>query len=281
MKMSYYPGCSLAGTSAEYDRSIREVAGLLGFELVELTDWNCCGASSGHMTDHRLSIALSSRNLSKAVKLGLDLLVPCSACFQRLRVADKLQSKDTSDIRAEEAEAGDFAIIHLTRFVARPDMLARVKALVRRPLHALDLACYYGCLSLRPPAVTGAPDCENPDGLDRIVTALGARAVRWSHKTECCSSSLSMSRPDIAARLVGDIVGAARRAGARALVTDCPMCQANLEARQSDRSDGLPVFFITELVAYAMSEDHEPGRWRQHLIDPKPLLGGIQSRPEG
>ena len=42
-----------------------------------------------------------------------------------------------------------------------------------------------------------------------------------------------MARPDIAEKLVGDIVSAARRAGAGAMVTDCPMCQANVESRQS------------------------------------------------
>ena len=38
-----------------------------------------------------------------------------------------------------------------------------------------------------------------------------------------------MARSDIARKLVGDIVTAAERAGADALVTDCPMCQANVE----------------------------------------------------
>ena len=88
MRLSYFPGCSLTGTSAEYDRSIQEVAGLLGLELVELPDWNCCGASSAHSTSHELGVELAARNLELAREAGGDLLVPCAACYQRLRVAD-------------------------------------------------------------------------------------------------------------------------------------------------------------------------------------------------
>ncbi|MBW1871990.1 MAG: hypothetical protein JRJ19_07990 [Deltaproteobacteria bacterium] len=149
-----------------------------------------------------------------------------------------------------------------------------------RSLSGLKLACYYGCLSMRPPAITGAPDYENPTGLDMIVTALGAESVRWSHKTECCSGSLSMSRPDIARTLVNDIIQAARRGGASALVTDCPMCHANLESRQLDlqAADGdacLPVFFISELVAFALAQEEQPKRWKKHLVDPQPVLGEL------
>jgi heterodisulfide reductase subunit B len=270
MKMSYYPGCSLTGTSAEYDHSVREVAKLLDIELEELSDWNCCGASSGHMTDHQLGVELSVRNLDLAAEQGRDLIVPCSACFQRLRAAQV-------ELQNRESYQQDFDVLHLTRFLSRPEILKAITARVPRPLKGLKIACYYGCLSLRPPAVTGAPDYEDPRGLDILVQALGAEGVRWSHKTECCSSSLSMTRPDIARTLVGDIVRAAQRGGARALVTDCPMCQANLESRQLDlekaeEHKSLPVFFISELVAFALTEERRPKRWKKHLVDPRPLL---------
>jgi heterodisulfide reductase subunit B len=273
MKMSYFPGCSLTGTSAEYDHSIREVAKLLEIELEELTDWNCCGASSAHMTDHRLGVELSVRNLDLAANLGHDLMVPCSACFQRLRAAEV-------ELRNRESYQPGFDVLHLTRFLSRPEILKSITARVPRPLTGLKLACYYGCLSVRPPKVTGAPDHEDPSGLDVLVRSLGAESVRWSHKTECCSSSLSMARPDIARTLIGDIVRAAQRGGAQALVTDCPMCQANLESRQIDLEKAgeftsLPVFFITELVAFALTEERRRKRWKKHLVDPRPLLGEL------
>ncbi|MCK5423390.1 MAG: disulfide reductase, partial [Deltaproteobacteria bacterium] len=86
MKVSYYPGCSLHGTALEYEASTQAVCRMLGIELKELSDWNCCGASSAHSTNEALAIALAARNLAMAEKEALDLVVPCAACFQRFKV---------------------------------------------------------------------------------------------------------------------------------------------------------------------------------------------------
>ncbi len=280
MKLSYFPGCSLTGTAAEYDRSIREVAGRLEIELAELPGWNCCGASSAHMTSHELGVKLSARNLLLAGRAGHDLLVPCSACFQRLRAADR-DRRAAPERWGLEAWEPEFEVIHLTRLLSRSEVLEQIEKTVARPLRGLKLACYYGCLSVRPPAVTGAPDHEDPQGLDLLVRSVGAESVRWSHKTECCSGSLTMARPDIARTLIRDLLAAARRGGAQAIATDCPMCQANLESRQLDllreagEGAGLPVFFGTELVAYALSEESRARRWKEHLVDPRSVLGEL------
>jgi heterodisulfide reductase subunit B2 len=88
MKVSYYPGCSLEGTAADYAASIAGVTPLLGLDLAELEDWNCCGASAAHSLNHQLSLELPTRNLELARKSGLDLVVPCALCFNRLKAAD-------------------------------------------------------------------------------------------------------------------------------------------------------------------------------------------------
>ena len=96
MNVSYYPGCSLDGVAREYGESTEAVARILGIELEELEDWSCCGAASAHVTDDRLALALPARNLGIADKAGLDLVVPCAACYSRLKVAEKelLAGKD-------------------------------------------------------------------------------------------------------------------------------------------------------------------------------------------
>ncbi|MGB2856973.1 MAG: heterodisulfide reductase-related iron-sulfur binding cluster, partial [Dehalococcoidia bacterium] len=73
---SYYPGCSLHATAAEYDVSTRLVCQKLGVELRELEDWVCCGASAAHSTDHLLSLALPAHTLKQAEEKGLPLAVP-------------------------------------------------------------------------------------------------------------------------------------------------------------------------------------------------------------
>ena len=66
MKVSYYPGCSLEGTARDYSDSIHEVCALLGIELEEVPDWNCCGATAAHSINHQASIELAGRNLKLA-----------------------------------------------------------------------------------------------------------------------------------------------------------------------------------------------------------------------
>jgi heterodisulfide reductase subunit B len=280
MKLAYYPGCSLEGSARDYDHSVRQVCRSLGIELVEIPDWNCCGASSAHMTDHEVGMRLPMRNLLLAKEVGLDILVPCAACFQRLKAADQALRADPA-YWDQKAYRPDFQIIHISSLLAKSEILGRMKELTVRPLTDLSLACYYGCLSLRNPRITGAADWERPESLEKIVGAIGARPVSWSHRTECCSGSLTLARSDIAVRLVGDIVRAARRAGATAIVTDCPMCQANVESRQLDVGDGtaLPVFFAAELLAAAFSGEYPAGQQKAHLIDPA-ILSGYFSHAE-
>ncbi len=119
--------------------------------------------------------------------------------------------------------------------------------------------------------MTDAVNWEVPENLERIVSIIGANPVSWSHRTECCSGSLTMARPDIAEKLVGDIVTAARRAGAAALVTDCPMCQANVESRQGTEGEPLPVFYATELIAAALNGNYPVKQQKTHLVSPAVL----------
>ena len=72
-RYAYYPGCSLHGTSREFDESLRAVATALGVSLTEIPDWSCCGASSGHTTDHMLGVALPARNLAIAEEQGFKV----------------------------------------------------------------------------------------------------------------------------------------------------------------------------------------------------------------
>ncbi len=86
--IAYYPGCSLHGTSREFDESLRAVLAALRIPIHEIDDWSCCGASSGHTTDHLLGVALPARNLALAEAQGFaSVLAPCAACYNRLTAA--------------------------------------------------------------------------------------------------------------------------------------------------------------------------------------------------
>jgi len=272
---AYYPGCSLHGTAHEYEDSVQEVARLLNIRLLELTDWNCCGASSAHMTDHGLAVDLAARNLRIAEKMGKDLMIPCAACFHRLKAAEK-------DMRAQAGRRGGQApqigIFHLSDWLRRPGSLRKIRDAVKKPLKGLRLVPYYGCLITRPPSVTDSGEHEDPKSMDLLIRILGGEVRRWSHKTECCGGSLTLGRSDITNALVSRLVKAAARAGAQGILTMCPMCQANLESNQielkkQDREHPvLPIFYATELIAACISEPISENRWKAHLVDPAGLV---------
>ena len=266
MKMAYYPGCSLSSPARDYNQTIEEICTFLDIELVEIRDWNCCGASSAHMTNQEVAMRLAVRNLVMAGDSDLDILIPCPACYQRLKSADKALRQDSFYWDVEEYKPR-FDLVHISTLLSRSDVLERISEGVKKSVRELNIACYYGCLSLRPPHITDAPDHEMPNTLERIVAAVGGTPVNWTHRTECCSGSLTMTRPDIAERLVGDIVAAAKRGGATAMVTDCPMCQANVESRQLNTTDSyLPVYYATELIVAALSGEYPAKQQNMHLV---------------
>jgi len=101
---SYFPGCSLQTTNRAYDVSSRNVARVLGLEMVELEDWNCCGATPYMAIDSKQSVLLSARNLAISEKHKRDIVTVCSSCFLVLYKANR-HLHDDSSLRAEVREA--------------------------------------------------------------------------------------------------------------------------------------------------------------------------------
>lgn len=275
-EFSYYPGCSLDGTAREYDESIRGVCEILEVQLRELEDWTCCGASSAHCTDGHLAIELALRNLALAEKGGGELLVPCVACYSRFKVAEKEIREHAEEW--ETAYQGKVRIRYALDFFCEDSLIDLVREKVVTPLSGLKVACYYGCLSVRPPDITRVKDYEDPEHMDRLMGILGAEPLPWSYKTDCCGASLVMTRTDIVRKLSHGLLDMAREAEADCLVTGCTMCQSNLDTRQEEigkefgKKYDLPVFYFTELMGLAMGH-RDVKRWfARHLTDPMRLL---------
>ena len=279
MKVSYYPGCSLHGTAKEYDQSVRAVSRALGIELKEVDDWSCCGATSAHSTNFKLSIALPARNLVAAEKDALDVMVPCAACFNRFKTAEHHLKAD-KQLKGEVEEIiggkyhGGIAIRNPIDIIFKDIGLDALEGKVKKPLKGLKPVSYYGCLLLRPPEICEFDDYENPVILDKILNTLGADARLWSYKTDCCGGSLTISRTDIVAKMVNKIMTMAREAGANCVVTACPVCMANLDMRAGDNVR-LPVFYFTELIALALGLQGPDTWFKLHNVDPRPLMKSL------
>lgn len=279
MKFFYYPGCSLEATAKEYNHAAKSVCQALGIELAELPDWNCCGATSAHNFDRFLAVALPARNIALAQKHGGNLVIPCSACYSRLRKADHLLRNGEKNRREIEDVlefqfTGEVKVYSLLEALVNVYGVTEIARRVEKPLHALKLVCYYGCLLTRPREITGCDHPENPLTMDMLMAALGAEVKTWSYKTECCGASQGIINPHYSSRLVNAILEMATEAGAQAVVTACPLCQTNLEMRRSPKYK-IPVFYFPELIAPALGLPVEKSWLKKHLVDPLPLLSSL------
>lgn len=269
MPIAYMPGCSLDSTALEYHLSTKEVAEKLGLTLIELRDWNCCGASSAHSLNHELGLLLPGRNIILAQRMGLHVTTPCAACYNRLKRAEReLQSMEsTEEIFGEEYRGKTEVKTLLTILI---EALNGKEELLERRLEGLSVVTYYGCLLVRP-KIMEFDDIEHPMSMDTLLSSLGVEVKDWSYKVECCGGSLSLTRGKIVTRLVEELVVMAKEAQAMAIVTACPLCQNNLELRQ-EKKGAIPSFYFTELMGLALGVRGTESWWKRHIIDPRPLL---------
>lgn len=279
---AFFPGCSLNSTGLEYGLSTLAVAGALDLELIEIPDWNCCGASAAHATDELLSLVLPARNLALAEKMGLEVVIPCAGCFGRWRAAEAaLQDPAMKDRIQEvigETICGTTKSYSLLDFMDKRIGAETIRQKAVRPLTGLKVACYYGCLLLRPLELTQAEDTENPLGMDHLLEAAGATVVDWPYKNQCCGGNLASARTDLVLAMAEKLLRMAKEAGAEALVTACPLCMFNLDARQEEivskfkQPFKLPLYYFTELIGLSFGLSPERLGLNRHFIDPRPQL---------
>ncbi|UCF97292.1 MAG: CoB--CoM heterodisulfide reductase iron-sulfur subunit B family protein [Spirochaetaceae bacterium] len=287
MEVSFYPGCTAHSTGVEYSLSLHAVAEELGLELLEIEDWNCCGAAAAHSLSGLLGLALPARNLARAQERDLPLAVPCAGCYNALKRAQAALAGG-GDMKEKLEEIVEFEydeklVVKLMHQVIMDQIgLEEVKRHIHRPLSGLKVASYYGCALVRSPEVVQMGDHENPLFLDEIVTLLGAEARDWSYKTDCCGADIAMTHSDIAVEIADRITDMALEAGADCAMVSCGLCQINLDMRQSARGrTRLPVFYFTELMGVAMDLPGTNKWWAKHVVDPRPLLKTLDLLPGG
>ena len=282
--MAYFPGCSLHGTSKEYDLSTQAVFNELGFPLHEPEGWGCCGTTPAHSTDHYLSILLPMKNIALMKGEGYDhITTPCPSCFLRMKVALK-DTEEREDLRRKVAQElpnlsyNGTKIEHLLYTVTDRIGYQKVASKVVRPFKGLKVVCYYGCIITRPPKITEVKDYEYPTQMDRLMKVLGITPLDWSYKTRCCGVSLGITQLPIALELSRKILKNAKSVGADAIVVACPLCHVNLDARQKQieeefkESFNLPIIYFTQLMGLALGLKSEALGLDKHFVDPNPLL---------
>jgi len=275
MKLTYYPGCSSQGSARHLDQSLRAVLPKLGVELDEIDDWNCCGASVGHIGGCQTpNLALTGRNLARAQQKGAqDVVTGCAACYLNTHGgAEKIREDDRKRAQLNTAlqEAGlsydaDLRVRHVCEVLVNEVGMDKIAAQVTRPLQGLKVAGYVGCQTVRPFAATdrgGRFDrTDEPRFLDDFARACGADPLPFSNKTSCCGASVAVMSPESLLPSIKTILDEAQQAGADVISTPCPLCQTNVEMYQKaiNQKYGtqfrIPVVFYSQLMAVAFGMD--------------------------
>jgi heterodisulfide reductase subunit B len=278
--VAYFPGCSLHGTSKEYDLSTKAVFGQLEFPLHEPEGWGCCGTTPSHSTDHYLSTLLPIKNVALMQGEGFDqITTPCPSCFLRMKVAVK-DTEENGDLRKRLASdipdlsLNGMRVEHLLDMVTDRIGYQKVASKVVRSLKGMKVVCYYGCIITRPPKITEVKDYEYPTNMDKLMRVLGLDSLDWSYKTRCCGVSLGITQLPIALELSRKILKNAKGVGAGAIVVACPLCHVNLDARQKPIEEelkerfNLPIIYFTHLMGLAFGLKTGELGLDKHFVDP-------------
>jgi heterodisulfide reductase subunit B len=275
IKYIYYPGCSQKSSAISYDRSFLAVCKVLGIELIELEDWNCCGTTIAISVSKMVSSFLAARNLGLANQYKLPVVTPCPSCYVSLRrilkesKENKTQFDRVNELMAEEnlAFSTDTEVYHSLEFLVSVVGLDTIANKVRNPLSGYRIAPYYGCQLVSPYA--NGNKSEDPQHLEKLIKVLGALPVNFSFRTLCCGGSLMFTLKEQAKKLSSMILDSIQRTNANLIVTPCGLCQLNLEMA---RNRSLPIINIGQMVGLALGLD--PGKLYMNKIK-IPAMQGI------
>ena len=285
MKYAYYPGCSLECSSAAYDVSVREVSDLLGIKLVELDDWNCCGATEYFSQNELVATSVIARNLA-LVDSQLDQLVaPCAACYLNLAKTDRLMvdhpemgQKINQCLAAGGLtyKAGRVRIRHILDVIYTDIGQAAIRDKVVKPLTGLRVAPYYGCQVVRP--IEGIDNTEYPMKMDELFTWLGAEVVDYPVKAHCCGGHMTQISEPQAFELIRRLLHSAAEYKADMILCMCPMCQLNLDAYQARVNSHfgttykLPIVFFTQLLGLAFGLEPKRLGFGKEIVAAEPVI---------
>lgn len=283
VRIPYYPGCTLKSKALGFERSAMDSARVLGFEMDELVDWNCCGASFPLTKDNLMGLAAPTNILMEAEhrcsQQSIDprLITLCSFCYNTLkrteyRFGQEPEARETLNAFLERDYQGTVQVVHYLEYLRDVVGFDNLAGMVKRDMSGIKVAPYYGCLLLKPQKEIGLDDPEDPVILHNFLTALGCTLIDFPAQVDCCGSYLIMREPEKVTCLSNNILTEAADYGADAVVTPCPLCHSNLDKTQSGEEQGVPVLYFTQLLAIALGLETEGYQLDEHNIDPRPVI---------
>ncbi len=283
MIYGFFPGCAYQA-AAGYQESVDAVCHLLGIELQEIENWNCCGATATFSRSQPEALVLTGRLFALAESQGLgEIVTVCNACYSTLKKAAKMLDRhpelleETNRVLAAEGLRlkRPLPVKHLLEIMLRDrEKLAWPPGPCQLP-EVVKVAAYYGCQLTRP--WQDVPQALRPDTLEKLLAAAGLEAVDHSARTLCCGASHAVAYSGQCRALIDRIVNEIKAKGANLVTTVCPLCQFNLDQGQQGRGkDKVPVTYFTQVLGLAFGLPPATLGLRKLLVPLKII--GLESR---
>ena len=296
MRYAFYPGCVSRGAAPELFASTMEVCGKLGIELdfEPMRSASCTGSGVLQEKNLRLGDTLNARNFALAERTGLPLLNICSTCQGVMSQANERLTSDpdylasiNEDLAEEGLEyKGTVNPRHLMWVIVEDVGLDKLRSQVVRPLTGFKVAPFYGCYIVRPTSALGFDEHpERKDSLERVIEAVGAEVVDFPGKTLCCGFPILTINESNSVKMVANHTLDAKKGGAQAMVTPCPLCHLNLDGYQPQASAAanqpidLPIIHLPQLLGLALGIDPKVMRLDKHIVSTTKLLSEVALSP--
>lgn len=289
-RYALYLGCTVPVRALNYEMAARKVAERLGIELVDVDGFSCCGFPAKPL-DWRAGLLMAARNLALAEAQGLDVLALCSACTGTLTEAAHLLKEDAELCAwANEQLAGmgrayngTVRVRHFARMLYEKVGVEALREAATVSLADFGFAPHYGCHYLKPSHLyDGFDDAENPQSLDRLIEATGARVVRYEDEGQCCGGGILGFDEEAALLVTKQKLDHIVVTGADAMVLICPFCAIMYEANQRrvenlyETSYKLPVLYYPQILGLAMGFSAEEMGFKLNRVKPRKLLKALR-----
>ena len=269
MKAAFYLGCTIPIRAQNFELSTRRVAQELGIELVDLPGAGCCGYPIRSVNLHEARITAAAV-LADALEAGEELVTICTACTGVLtETAHEIEHHPElrDEVNAALAKVGkkyegNVRVRHFARVLLEEVGPEALRQKIKVDLSGFRFAAHYGCHYLKPSeAYAGFDSVENPESLDRLIEAAGAKSVSYRGRKDCCGGACLAVDEGLALSISKQKLDAIVAQKADALVLVCPFCSIMYDSSQkkietgSHVEYGLPVLFYPQLLGLAMGMD--------------------------
>lgn len=287
LKYALYTGCVAKGAGRELLKATYLACEGLGIELVEMTDAACCGAGVVNEDNPMVGDMINARTFALAEEMGLDIMNICTTC-QGVHRKCQINLANNPPYMARVNEAlknetgreygGTVKVKHFYEILLQDYGLDKLREAVKKPLSNIKAAAFYGCYAMRPSEYSDLENPDDPDELEKLMEALGLETVRYDERLKCCGFPILMMNKTNSLQLSGNAISGARKAGADAIVTPCPLCHLNMDAyqpeieKQMGETLGLPILHVPQIVALALGKTPQEIGMNTHIVRPTGAL---------